>query len=309
MKTKDALLKLTIAAMALMLIKRISNTSKSPITGGYFTSWSGSVSILPLDKITHINYAFANPNDIGDGSIQPIPDPQRLSDLVSAAHAHGVKVSIAVGGWSDLINPGFEILSSTPTGINNFANNLVSILEQYNLDGVDIDWEYPRPEDVQNYANMMKVLSDAMHNRGKLLTAAVDGEGTNADTISSDVFNYVDWLNIMSYDNADGPEHATYDYAISNLNYWQNRGLPTSKTVLGVPFFARPGEWSYREAIAADSANANNDCATVNGIYGCYNGIPTIKKKAELIKQRGAGIMAWELSQDTTDDTSLFNAI
>lgn len=74
MKTKDALLKLTIAAMALMLIKRISNTSKSPITGGYFTSWSGSVSILPLDKITHINYAFVDPNDIGDGSMQQIPD-------------------------------------------------------------------------------------------------------------------------------------------------------------------------------------------------------------------------------------------
>lgn len=74
MKTKDILLTLTIGTIALLLIRRNSNVGKLPIIGGYFTSWSGSVSILPLDKITHINYAFVDPNDIGDGSMQQIPD-------------------------------------------------------------------------------------------------------------------------------------------------------------------------------------------------------------------------------------------
>jgi hypothetical protein len=308
MKTKNNLLKLAIPTMVILfLVGGITNAGASFIIGGYFSSGSENVSDLPLDKITHINYAFAIPRD--DGSLEQIPEPQKLSDLISAAHIHGIKVSISVVDSRDEGNGSLANLSSNPALINNFANNIANIVDQYNLDGVDIDWEYPHPGMEQNYVNMMKVLSETMHSRGKLLTAAVASEGDNADVIASEIFDYVDWLNIMSYDNADGPDHATYEYAISNLDYWQNRGLPISKTVLGVPFYASYDLWTYRDAIEVDKTNANNDCATVYDVYGCYNGIPTIKKKTELLLQRGAGLMAWELSQDTTDDTSLINAM
>jgi GH18 family chitinase len=40
-----------------------------------------------------------------------------------------------------------------------------------------------------------------------------------------------------------------------------------------------------------------------------YNGIPTIQAKTQLALQRASGIMIWELSQDTMDETSLLNAI
>src|SRR5207244_7241630 len=114
----------------------------------------------------------------------------------------------------------------------------------YNLDGIDIDWEYP---DVgasgNNFSALMSALSTAMHSRGKLLTAAVVANGFYGDGVPSAVFGSVDFLNIMSYDA--GKPHASYAFAVENLDYWQGRGLPASKTVLGVPFYARPGDFSY----------------------------------------------------------------
>ena len=41
-----------------------------------------------------------------------------------------------------------------------------------------------------------------------------------------------------------------------------------------------------------------------------YNGVATIKQKVELAKKEGlAGVMIWEISQDTGDDNSLLKAI
>jgi GH18 family chitinase len=40
-----------------------------------------------------------------------------------------------------------------------------------------------------------------------------------------------------------------------------------------------------------------------------YNGIPTIQTKTEYAMQHGAGVMIWEISQDTSDSLSLLQAI
>jgi hypothetical protein len=40
-----------------------------------------------------------------------------------------------------------------------------------------------------------------------------------------------------------------------------------------------------------------------------YNGVPTMKRKAALARREGSGIMIWEITQDTADQTSLLRAI
>src|SRR5690606_15775345 len=89
-------------------------------------------------------------------------------------------------------------------------------------------------------------------------------------------------------------------------DYWLGRGLPASKAVLGVPFYARPSWNSYRNLVAS-GADPNSD--TYNGDY--YNGLTTIRQKTQLAADRASGIMIWELSQDTNDNIaiSLLNAI
>ncbi|WP_237706539.1 glycosyl hydrolase family 18 protein [Kribbella flavida] len=273
---------------------------------GYMPSWSGDVNSIQYSKLTHINYAFALPN--ANGTLQAIPSPSKLNSLVSLGHANGVKVSLAIGGWNDGNDDAFEALAANATSRTTFVNAVIGAVNQYSLDGVDIDWEYPDPGvEGNNFTALMRQLSDALHSRGKLLTAAVVSNGGTAEGVQPAVFGSVDFLNIMAYDG--GSPHANYDWSIAAANYWKSRGLPAGKTVLGVPFYSRPTYLTYAQLVAMDPANANRDCATVNGAQQCYNGIPTIKRKTQWAVANAGGIMNWELSQDTTGSTSLVSAI
>ncbi|UII22859.1 glycosyl hydrolase family 18 protein [Fulvivirga ligni] len=270
---------------------------------GYMPSWSGTAASIQYEKLTHINYSFILPN--ADGSLQGIENPQKLQQIVTSAHNVGTKVLIAVGGWNDGNDSNFGALASNASTRTNFVNSLMSFVSQYNLDGVDMDWEYPREgNEPQNYELMMQELGAALHSNGKILTAAVVASGWNADGILSGVFDDIDFLNIMAYDGGDGASHSPYSYAVTALDYWLGRGLPASKAVLGVPFYGRPTWRAYNVLIAA-GANPNQD--VFEGTY--YNGIPTIKSKTQLALDRASGIMIWEISQDTQDQTSLLSAI
>jgi chitinase len=273
---------------------------------GYMPSWAGNVNTIQYNKLTHINYAFVLPNN--DGSLRAVENPSKLSSLVSQAHANNVKVSIAVGGWNDGNDSAFEALAANSGSRTAFVNNLVNFVNQYNLDGVDMDWEYPDPgASANNYTALMTQLGSALHSRGKLLTAAVVSEGYYLEGVQPAVFNQVDWLNIMAYDG--GSPHAGYDWSINSVNLWKARGLPASKAVLGIPFYSRPGYYTYSALVGMDPANANRDCATIGGAQQCWNGIPTVKRKTQWALANAGGVMNWELTQDTSGSTSLVSAM
>ncbi|MFR9780003.1 glycosyl hydrolase family 18 protein [Micromonospora sp. MS34] len=305
----SGLLALVTAGAALALTPSAADATVLPNnfrSVGYLPSWSGSVNTVQYGKLTHINYAFALPDN--DGSLRPVENPSKLSSLVSLGHANNVKVSIAIGGWNDGNDSAFEALAANSGARGTFVGNVVNFVSQYNLDGVDIDWEYPDPgASANNYSLLMQQLGSALHSRGKLLTAAVVSEGYYVDGVPTTVFGYVDWLNIMAYDG--GSPHANYDWSINSVNLWKSRGLPAGKAVLGVPFYSRPGYYTYAALVGMDPANANRDCTTVGGVQQCYNGVPTIKRKTQWALANAGGVMNWELSQDTTGSTSLVSAI
>ncbi|GAA4274813.1 hypothetical protein GCM10022258_41090 [Aquimarina gracilis] len=268
---------------------------------GYSPSWQGDANSIQYDKLTHINYSFLLPNS--DGSLRPLDNVAKMQQIVSLGHAQGVKVLIAVGGWMDGNDSAFTTLAANPSTRTAFINNLVNFVNQYNLDGVDMDWEYPREgNEPQHFELLMQELGQAMHSRGKLLTAAVVVSGWNADGVLNGVFDDVDFLNIMAY---DGPNHGSMAQATGGLDYWLGRGLPKEKAILGVPFYSRPQAQSYA-SLLAQGADPNSDSFQGNN----YNGIPTIKAKTQMALDRAGGIMMWELSHDTTDpNTSLLAAI
>ncbi|TDC29093.1 glycoside hydrolase family 18 [Micromonospora sp. 15K316] len=273
---------------------------------GYMPSWSGNVTSIQYSKLTHINYAFVLPNN--NGTLRAVENPSKLSQLVSLSHANNVKVSIAIGGWNDGDDSAFEALAANSGSRTTFVNSVVNFVNQYNLDGVDMDWEYPDPgASANNYSLLMQQLSNALRPQGKLLTAAVVSEGYYVQGVPTAVFGYVDWLNIMAYDG--GSPHANYDWSINSLNGWKARGLPAAKAVLGVPFYSRPGYYTYSALVGMDPANANRDCTTVSGVQQCYNGVPTVKRKTQWAMANAGGMMNWELSQDRNDSTSLVSAI
>jgi len=185
---------------------------------------------------------------------------------------------------------------------------MVSFVNQYNADGVDVDWEFPSAgAEANNFLLMMQQLATAMHNNGKLCTIAVISTG--ATYITSGMFAALDWLNIMDYDD-NNFQHSTYQSAVDCLNYWASRGLPVEKTILGVPFYGRDNRYDYAtvnyNVILSQGGSPNSDTFQTIG----YNGIPTITSKTNLAFTNGiGGMMIWELAGDATGANSLLSAI
>jgi chitinase len=271
---------------------------------GYATMWDSVVDEIQYDKLTHINYAFLLPKP--DGTFTYPKQPVTLRDIVAEAHAHEVKVLISIGGGG--LDGPFEALASDPATRAVFVQDAMNFVKEFELDGVDIDWESPNPGDsAKNYLSLMTELRAALP-QGKLLTSAVASHGHSAESIPTEVFGLVDFLNIMAYDGSE-TDHSPYSLAKRALDYWSGRGLPREKTILGVPFYGRPEGVTYRELVQADPTAPDRDVSNYKGKEIYYNGMATMQRKTELALQRASGIMIWELAFDTRDETSLLDVI
>ncbi|KGE16537.1 glycosyl hydrolase family 18 protein [Paenibacillus wynnii] len=186
-----------------------------------------------------------------------------------------LKTVISVGGWT--WSNRFSDVAATAATREVFANSAVDFIRKYQMDGVDLDWEYPvsgglagnsyRPEDKGNYVLLLQKIREKLNAAGTtdgktyLLTIASGAgpayiQNNNLAGISS----VVDWINIMTYDfngswntttGHNAPlyydpatagtgltEPANYNIDKAVTSYLQN-GVPASKLVLGMPFYGR----------------------------------------------------------------------
>lgn len=305
---------LCITVISIYLRSQIKKTSFDCFKRvAYFPSWNGDVvNGVPFSKLTHINYAFAIPTS--DGNIRDIEDTEVVNKLISMAHNNGVKVLVAVGGWSYNGYPledTFVQATNTDAKCKKLANSILSVIDTYGFDGADIDWEYPRTNTSSQYELFMTYLKQGLERRGLLLTAAVIGNGPIGYGQTDEVLNMLDWVNVMAYDGDDGSGHSPYDYAVACGEYWtKTRELDKDKVVLGVPFYERPNGASYAEIVANNSENAYKDSTVMNGATVYYNGINTMKDKMTWACKNAGGIMIWEITQDSDDEQlSLLNTI
>lgn len=283
----------------------------------YFPSYRNpdSVDVSKYRMITHLYYAFLTPNS--NGNLNSLADLARFTKVISAARSNGVKVGISLSGLSST----WVTLAASPSSRTNLVKNVLAFVKQHNLDGVDMDWEYPRSTDGSDvtYAALMKELSDTLHYNNKYLSAAITPglyAGAVRDGIRSEVFAYADFFNIMVYDgkgwdSMDRKQHSSYRMAVTSLDYWLGaRSLPKEKAILGLPSYgtnSADASVGYRTLIAA-GGKSDIDSSSYNGSMYYYNGTKTIKNKAILAKQRGNGIMMWEFYFDTNGSNSLLKA-
>ena len=263
--------------------------------------------IIPYDKLTHINYSFLTPKS--DGTFNPINNGWKLKQIVRDGHAHDVKVSISVGGWG--WDAQFEELAADPASRSAFVRNLKAFVDEYGLDGVDMDWEYPdQGQSSQNFLALIKELRSAMPE--KLLTTAVVSYGDdNGLGVPNESFELFDFVNIMTY---DGPDHGTMEQFERGLSYWSERGLPKEKIVMGMPFYSHVKDSSaegvtFAKLVQADPAAAKVDEFDYYGMTEVYNGIPTVQAKTRIALDKASGVMFWALDHDAQGEFSLVNSI
>jgi chitinase len=217
-------------------------------------------------KLTRINYAFSNIK--GSRMVIGSPlDAQNFATLVALKKENpSLKVLVSVGGW--LWSGGFSDMALTHESRGIFADSVIDFLKQYQLDGLDIDWEYPaqqgstkhfRPEDTQNYTLLLAELRSRFDKEEKplhrrlYLSIAVGGEMDFIKHTEMDkVQKYVDTVNLMAYDyyepgsepttgnqaplftNPADPKKISADQSIQD---YEQAGVPAEKIVLGVPFY------------------------------------------------------------------------
>ena len=272
---------------------------------------ANSIKNFELDKITHLNIAFVNPDSLGNLKVAP-----GLKDVAALAHKSGVKVLLSIGGGtpprylSDFIYGDKQDL---------FISALIKITADYNVDGIDVDLEGSLID--KNYEGFVTKLASALKEKNKLITSAI--ATAYADKYTDKALAQFDFINVMSYDktgpwNQDKPgQHAPFDMAADDMDYWTNkRGIAKQKLSLGVPFYGygfgtnAPESIAYKDIIAQYPGAENTDQVTVHGggiIY--YNGVSTIKAKTMLALEKAGGVMIWQLSQDAKSEKPLLDVI
>ena len=289
-----------------------------------------SVASIPDVKFRMTNvvmYAFYSVNSSGTLSAPSAPS-STLTAVRDKARANNAKVFLAI---NDGTSGNFKNMAATAAGRNNFIQDVMNTVRANNLDGIDIDWEFPSTSDGTDatFTLLMKELSDSLHRDGRYYLSAAITAGKYAggirDAIRNEIFLYVDFFNIMAYDDFSTSvpykHHSDYALAQTCLNYWlTTRGMPTAKAVLGVPAYGRPSGITQSNTILTyngilgQGGNPQYDSAVVTSsgypspytIY--YNGQYTTKRKAKLAKDIANGVMFWEKGQDAHDNNSLLKA-
>ena len=223
---------------------------------------------IPAGGYSHINFAFAfiDPNSF---KVAPMEADQvslykrvtRLKD-----YQPGLQVWISIGGWSmnDQDQPThatFSALAASDSAQQAFFSSLLSFMETYGFDGVDVDWEYPvaqersgNPEDFKNYVtflqNLRKALGASGHKYGLSITIPSSYWYLRHFDIAK-IAKTIDWFNMMSYDL-----HGTWDSTVKSIGstvhahtnlteindaldlLWRN-DIDPGQVVLGLGFYGR----------------------------------------------------------------------
>lgn len=240
-------------------VENINCPGLDPIVMEYVLGNPENVDPQFLDAVI---YAFVEINP--DGTLN-VPTPSYLNQLVNLrVEKPDLKVIAAIGGWGA---DGFSDAALTPTSRYNFARQAQQLMNQYNLDGIDIDWEYPgssaagiksRPEDKENFTLLLTALRDVLGEDAWLSVAGTGDKAYINNSIEvSEVAPLLTYFNLMSYDFTAGEtgdrgrKHQAnlFDSELSLPGYsidamvrnLENAGMPSEKILLGVPFYGRLG--------------------------------------------------------------------
>ncbi len=255
---------------------------------GYYPNWQWydrahlvNPKSIDYSKYTVINYSFFKPSPSGiisqtdswadENLLKGDPDwnlggYKPNTSIIDLAHKNGVKVMVAVGGWT--LSDDFPALAASAPTRQKFAEECIRLIKEYNFDGIDIDWEYPgyadhkgTPADKHNFTLLLQAIRNSLTAHGLttgktyLLSACFSADPARAADIEWDkIIVSLDMINLMTYDffgsweaksNHNSPLYAPAEGEPSfNSNSAFNMlttkyKVPSTKINMGVAFYGR----------------------------------------------------------------------
>ena len=312
---------------------------QTPMIIAYYTENS---SVLPDPAcLTHINYAHGRfvDKETGDGGIW-IEQPEKLEKVGALKQQKPtLKVLLMIGGWGDKAD-GFSMMARDAKKRALFCQSCAEHIKNYNLDGIDIDWEYPtagpsengkHPDDTKNFNLLLKELRAAIGN-DKIISYASSANAGYVDWKTAML--YLDYVNVMTYDMGDPPYHNAplyYSAAITkkrsvdqSITLHKTNGVPFDRQVMGVPFYGH-GTSPYKDDVKYNEMANVFSSSTYKGknirkwdsvakvpylvdeagtfLLG-YDDEESVTLKGEYVKQKKLlGAMFWEYRHDDSQGT------
>ena len=172
---------------------------------------------------------------------------QEGKDYIEWAHNNGFKV------WPIVSNNSY--LTTTEGILNDYTkrrkleDEIIRVTEEYNIDGINLDFENMNQEDKDMYSRFVIELAPRLKDLGKTLTVDVtapDGSETWSLCYDRDVLaNVSDYIVFMAYDqygtggNKEGTT-AGYNRVENNVNkFIGQEAVAKEKIILGIPLYTR----------------------------------------------------------------------
>src|SRR5919197_509139 len=268
----------------------------------YANADTASPESIPYERIDGLVLAFINPVDDCRGfSVTEFPRAQEVVRRAREQEANGRKITVTFaigGGGNEITNERLESIASREVCRKQFAGQVAEILTKNDLNGVNLDWEFPKSSSLGNYTFLIKALRESIGT--ELLSIAIyddSGKENASGRLTKDVFPFVDYYMVMAY---LGPRNDA-------IRGWINPpwNLPKSKLRLGLAFFGNPdgggSSIGYNQFLGSVPPAQVNPCGDQVGIYK-FNGLRSTRELTRFaMTEKLGGITAWELGQDRTD--------
>jgi len=171
------------------------------------------------------------------------------SQLVAAAHGRGLKFTPLIGSdWSAEGKAALDLTLAQDASRTNLVNQLASMVQTTGADGVVIDFEYMSDSSSPYLTKFMQTLYTTLHAQNKLVIEAVPSRTSSGDWYTQfnyhDLAQYVDYLNIMTYDYSTSAPGAIapISWMKKVLNFAQSQSVNMNKVLLGIPYYGR--DWT-----------------------------------------------------------------
>ncbi|AEO70565.1 glycoside hydrolase family 18 protein [Thermothielavioides terrestris NRRL 8126] len=219
------------------------------------------------NQFSHIHFAFGT---LTDDFQVTTGDALSTYEFNAFTRLQGVKRVISFGGWDFSTNPStYNIFRSgvTPANRMTLATNIANFVKAHNLDGVDIDWEYPGEPDIEgippdsedsptNYLAFLVVLKNLLPGKTVSIAAPASYWYLKAFPIAA-ISKVVDYIVYMTYDlhgqwDAGGQysqegcstgnclrSHVNLTETMTALSMITKAGVPSNKVVVGVTSYGR----------------------------------------------------------------------
>ena len=290
---------------ALLLCRPAFAASTGGVSVGYLYGGGAAargytIEDIPAKSLTHIHYAFGEV-DTETYQLALMESESDLENLAALRRLRqenpDLRLILSVGGWSD--SNCFSDMAATAENREIFAQSCLDMLLEQELDGIDLDWEFPvsggpagmvhRPEDKQNYTLLLRAIRSKMDRQTALtgrtydLSIAAGDSASFLEKIEPKALSEVtDYIFLMGYDYCGAWSQRTQfnaplDRLRASVRDYIEAGVPADKLVLGMPLYGRRFEGTSAANGGLNSAFSKTSSITYDALVEQYLSSPACR--------------------------------